>query len=587
MRTIGGALVLACWTSMAAAQPAAPGDAGARLRAFLDAAWEDELRADPLLATAMGDHRYDDRLPVVSREEQARQAEAARARLAQLRAIDRAALPRADRVSYDMYERQLADSVAAFEHGAWRIPITADSGFHTGFAQLPREVPLATVRDYESYIARLRAYPEYVRQHIALMREGLRTGFTLSRVVLEGYDATVSAHVVDAPEKSVFWEPFTAFPPGVPEADRERLRTAGREAVMQGAVAGYREFLDFMVKEYMPGARTTTGASDMPGGRAFYEHLVRAFTTLPLTPEQVHQTGLREVERIRAEMMQVKQRAGFAGDLPAFLEFLRTDKRFFVTTPEQLLKEASWVAKRIDGKLPSLFGRLPRLPYGVEAVPEQIAPKYTAGRYVPAPVGGTRAGTYWVNTYGLESRTLWALEALTLHEAVPGHHLQIALQQELTGLPKFRSVSRVDAFVEGWALYSEHLGLEAGFYKDPYSDFGRLTYEMWRACRLVVDTGLHAKGWTRPQALDYLAANTALSRHEIRTEVDRYISWPGQALAYKTGELKIRELRAKAERELGGRFDLRAFHDAVLANGAVPLSVLEEQVDEFIAASRR
>jgi len=581
---IVAALILAA--AAAGAQPAKTDDAAARLRALLEEAWQDELRADPLLATSVGDHRYDDRLPDASREELDRQAAAARRRLDQLHALDRAVLPRADRVSYDMYERQLGDGLAGYEHGSWRIPITADSGFHTGFAQMPREVPLATARDHESYIARLRAYPAYVRQYVALMREGLRTGFTLPRIVLEGYDVTVRTHVVDAPEKSVFWEPFRAFPPGVPDADRELLRAAGRDAVMQGAVAGYREFLDFMVREYVPGARATTAASDLPGGRAYYEHLVRAFTTLPLTPEQVHQTGLREVERITAEMMQVMQRAGFQGELTAFLEFLRTDKRFFVTTPEQLLKEASWIAKRMDGKLPSLFGRLPRLPYGVEPVPGHLAPKYTAGRYVPAPVGGTRAGTYWVNTYGLESRTLWAMEALTLHEAVPGHHLQIALQQELKGLPQFRTVSRVDAFVEGWALYAERLGLEAGFYKDPYSDFGRLTYEMWRACRLVVDTGLHAKGWTRQQAMDYLAAHTALSRHEIRTEVDRYISWPGQALAYKTGELKIRELRAKAERELGSRFDVRAFHDAVLANGAVPLAVLDEQVDEFIAARR-
>ena len=586
MKTIAGGLVLTFCAAVAAAQ-VPPGDASARLRALLDEAWEDELRAEPLQATSAGDHRFDDRLPDVSPKELERQAGAARRRLEQLRAIDRAALPRQDRISLDMYVRQLGDDVAAFEQGSWRIPLTADSGFHTAFAQLPRQVPLATVRDYENYLARLRAWPAYVRQQVANMREGLRTGFTLPRVVLEGYDVTIRTHVVDAPEKSVFWEPFRTFPPGVPEADRERLRAAGREAVMQGAVAGYREFLDFFVNEYVPGARTTTGASDMPGGRAYYEQRVRAFTTLPLTPEEVHQTGLKEVARIRAEMEQVMKRAGFQGEFPAFLEFLRTDKRFYATTPDQLLKEASRIAKRIDGQLPSLFGRLPRLPYGVEPVPADIAPKYTGGRYVSAPVGSTRAGTYWVNTYALESRPLYTLESLTLHEAVPGHHLQIALQQELTGLPRFRTDARVGAFVEGWALYSERLGLEAGFYQDPYSDFGRLTYEMWRACRLVVDTGLHAKGWTRQQAIDYLAANTALSRHEITTEVDRYISWPGQALGYKIGELKIRELRAKAERELGPRFDLRAFHDAVLANGAVPLSVLEEQVDEFIASSRQ
>lgn len=587
MRALPWTVLAFAAATLAPARPAAtPADAAARLRALLDEAWEDELRADPLLATSTGDHRYDDRLPSVARDELERQAGLARARLERMRAIDRGALAGADRVSYDMYARQLAETLAWHEHRAWRIPITADSGFHTGFAQLPREVPLATVRDYENYIARLRAYPEYVRQHVALMREGLRTGFTLPRVVLDGYDVTVSTHVVEAPEQSVFWAPFAAFPRGVPEGERERLRAAGREAVMQGAVAGYRELLDFMTREYVPGARATTAAADMPGGRAYYAHLVRAFTTLPLTPEQVHETGLREVERIGGEMRQVMRRTGFAGDLPAFLEMLRTDKRFFATTPEQLLKDASRIAKRMDGKLPSLFGRLPRLPYGVEPVPDDLAPKYTGGRYVPAPVGGTRAGTYWVNTYALDSRPLWALEALTLHEAVPGHHLQIALQQELTGLPRFRTVSRVDAFVEGWALYAERLGLEAGFYQDPYSDFGRLTYEMWRACRLVVDTGLHALGWTREQAVDYMAAHTALSRHEIRTEVDRYISWPGQALAYKTGELKIRELRARAERELGPRFDVRAFHDAVLRNGAVPLDILEEQVDQYIAAAR-
>ncbi|HET8647263.1 MAG TPA: DUF885 domain-containing protein [Vicinamibacteria bacterium] len=572
------------------APPAGPAqkasDAAARLHAFLEEAWEEDLRADPLLATSVGDHRYDDRLPSVAREELTRQEAAARRRLDALRAIDRAALSPADRVNYDMYARQLANTVAFHEHRAWRIPINADSGFHTGFAHLPREMRFAGVRDYENYIARLRAFPAYVRQQVEAMREGLRSGFTLPRVVLEGYDSTLRPHVVKAAEDSIFFAPFTTFPAAVPAGEHDRLRAAGREAVMQGAVAGYGELLDFMTREYLPGARPTTAASDMPGGRPYYEQRVRSFTTLAVTPDEVHQTGLREVARIRAEMLDVMRKTGFTGELTAFLEMLRTDKRFFATTPDQLLKEAAWVAKRIDGQLPRLFGRLPRLPYGVEPVPAHIAPKYTAGRYVPAPVGGTRAGTYWVNTYALESRPIWALEALTLHEAVPGHHLQIALQQELTGLPRFRTVADVDAFVEGWALYAERLGLEAGLYQDPYADFGRLTYEMWRACRLVVDTGLHARGWTRQQALDYMAAHTALSRHEIRTEVDRYISWPAQALAYKTGELKIRQLRARAEKELGPRFDVRAFHDAVLQSGAVPLDVLEGQVDDFIAAAR-
>jgi uncharacterized protein (DUF885 family) len=312
---------------------------------------------------------------------------------------------------------------------------------------------------------------------------------------------------------------------------------------------------------------------------------VRRYTTLDTTSDEIHRTGLSEVERISREMDAVMKEVGFAGDLFAFLERLRTDPRFYAKTPEELLKQAAWIAKRMDGALPSLFRRLPRQPYGVEPVPADIAPQYTAGRYVGAPLDSTRAGTYWVNTYALDSRPLYALEALTLHEAVPGHHLQIALARELEDIPPFRRQLYVDAFGEGWGLYAERLGLEAGFYTDPYGNFGRLTYEMWRACRLVVDTGLHARGWTRDRAIAYMAERTALSRHEVTTEVDRYISWPGQALAYKVGELKIRELRERAEEALGPRFDVRRFHDAVLANGAVTLDVLEEQIDAFVADS--
>ena len=513
-----------------------------------------------------------------------RAADRQRATLQRLQAIDGAGLDVPDRISYDMLAREMRDDVADHDFGAWRLPINADSGFHTGFAELPRYTTFTTTRDYRNYLARLRAFPVYVAAQIANMREGLRTGFTLPRVVLDGYDVSIRTHVVEDPEKSVFYAPFRAFPPGVPEADRSALLAEARAAVMDGAVAGYRAFLDFMVHEYIPKTRTTTAAADLPRGREYYAHRVRHFTTLDVTPEEVHQIGLSEVARIRGEMQEVMRQAGFTGDFAAFLQFLRTDPRFYARTPEELLKEASFIAKRMDGKLPSLFGRLPRLPYGVEPVPAHLAPKYTGGRYVPAPMGGTRAGTYWVNTYALESRPLYVLEALTLHEAVPGHHLQIALQQEMEGVPPFRRVAEVGAFVEGWGLYSERLGLEAGFYQDPYRNFGRLTYEMWRACRLVVDTGLHALGWSREKAMDFMAANTALSLHEVRTETDRYISWPGQALAYKMGELKIRELRRMAEKELGPRFDVRAFHDAVLANGAVPLPVLEERIRAYVAA---
>jgi uncharacterized protein (DUF885 family) len=365
------------------------------------------------------------------------------------------------------------------------------------------------VRDYENYVARLRAIPVYFDQHVGLLREGLRTGFTVPRVVLEGYDVTIRTHAVADPEKSVFWSPFEALPPSLPAPERERLRAAGRAAIAEAVVPAYRSLLDFFTREYLPGARTTTAAADLPEGRAYYEWRVRHYTTLETTADEVHAIGQGEVERIRGETRDVIRQVGFTGTFAEFLERLRTDPRFYARTPEDLLKQAAWIAKRMDGKLPSLFRRLPRQPYGVEPVPPDLAPKYTGGRYVGAPLDGTRAAAYWVNTHALESRPLYTLEALTLHEAVPGHHLQIALAKELGALPAFRRYGYVDAFGEGWGLYAERLGLEAGFYTDPYSNLGRLTYEMWRACRLVVDTALHARGWSRAQAIEFMAANTA------------------------------------------------------------------------------
>ena len=391
---------------------------------------------------------------------------------------------------------------------------------------------------------------------------------------------------MESPEKSVFWKPFEHFPAAIPEADRERLRKEGRQAVTDSAVAGYRKFLDFYRKEYLPGTRTTIAAADLPNGRAFYAHQIRRYTTLDLSPDEIHKIGLAEVDRISKEMDAVMKQTGFQGDHAAFVQFLRTDPRFYAKTPQELLERSAWVAKTIDGKLPSLFKTLPRLPYTVQPVPDSIAPKYTAGRYVESPQGSTQPGIYWVNIYKVETRPLYNVTALTLHEAVPGHHLQIALSHELSDLPDFRRYSYISAFGEGWGLYSEWLGLEAGVYTDAYSNFGRLSYEMWRACRLVVDTGVHAKGWTRQQALDYLGSHTALPLHEVETEVDRYISWPGQALSYKLGELKIKELRRRSEQALGPRFDLRDFHDVVLGSGSVPLDVLEKNVNAWIEQRR-
>ena len=561
-------------------------DETAKLHALFDRAWEARLKDDPLFATSVGRHEYNDRLPSISPKDLERQHAEAKAMLAELGAIDRAKLPAAQAVNYDMFRWNLENAVANYELGDYQLPFTADSGFHTDFARLAKDVPLATVKDYENYIARLRAWPMYIREQITHLRRGIARGMTIPRATLTGYDVTMSAHVVDDPAKSVFWEPFDKFPASIPASEHERLRREGRAAVVEGAIAGYHDLLDFFRKEYLPASRTTLGASELPNGRAYYAQKIREFTTLDLTPEAIHKTGLAEVERIAAEMNAVMKKVGFEGDFAAFLKFLRTDPRFYAKTPEQLLERASRIAKRADGKLPALFKTLPRLPYTVEPVPPDLAPKYTTGRYVGAPQGSTQPGIYWVNTYKLESRPLYNLEALTLHEAVPGHHLQIALSRELENLPNFRRFSYISAFGEGWGLYSEWLGIEAGFYTDPYDNFGRLTYEMWRACRLVVDTGLHSMGWTRQQAIDYMATRTALPIHEVTTEVDRYISWPGQALAYKLGELKIKELRRRAEQSLGTRFDVREFHDVVLGSGSVPLNVLEANVNAWIAKSK-
>lgn len=578
------ALMFVAASLPAAAQAA---DAATQLNAILDEAWEVQLREEPLLATNAGDKRYNDRLASVAPADFERRAAFARGILERLAVIDRAALSASDRVSYDMFRRNVQDELAELRFRTWRMPLNAEGSFHSGFARLPFSVPFADTRDYENYIARLRAFPAYARQQMENMREGIRTGLVQPRVILEGFEGTIIPHLVDDPGKSVFWKPFESFPNAVPEPDRERLRSAGRAAIERDVIPVYRSFLEFMTSEYLPKARTSIGASELPEGREYYAHLVKHYTTLDVSPDQVHELGLQEVARIKSEMDEVLKQLEWEKGFPAFLQFLRTDPRFYPKSAEELLEAASFIAKRMDGKLPSLFKTLPRQPYGVEHVPPDLAPKYTAGRYNGAPIESNRAGMYWVNTYALDTRTLYTLEALTLHEAVPGHHLQTSLQQELQGLPSFRRYDYVNAFGEGWGLYSERLGLEAGFYKDPYSNFGRLTYEMWRACRLVVDTGMHWKGWTRDQALQYLGQNTALSLHEVTTETDRYIGWPGQALAYKMGELKIRELRLRAEKALGARFDVREFHDAVLRNGSVPLAVLEGQIDAYIAEAKR
>ena len=561
-------------------------NAAVELHAIFDEAWQFRLQENPLFATSVGVHTSGDRLPSLAPEDLLRRQRYWKVTLDRLNQIALESLGKRDQINTRIFKRSIEDRLAGYKFKSYLMPFNADSGFHTGLARLAKRVPLATVQDYENYIARLRAIPRYMDEHLAFMQEGIDAGMTVPKVVLDGYEVTIETHVVDDATESVFYEPFETFPVAVPLKHHERLRAEGKQAIMEAAVEGYRTFLEYFVGEYVPNARETIGASELPNGRAYYEQQVKHYTTLDLTAAEIHQIGLQEVERIHEEMMMVIDEVGFKGSFADFLTFLRTDSQFYVETPEDLLKEASYIAKRMDAKLPSLFGHLPRLPYGVESVPDHIAPKYTAGRYVGPSEGSTEPGYYWVNTYALESRPLYNLEALTFHEAAPGHHLQNAIARELKDLPNFRRFSYLSAFGEGWGLYCEWLGLEAGFYTDPYSNFGRLTYEMWRACRLVVDTGMHAMGWTRDRAMDFLASNTALPLYEVRTETDRYISWPGQALAYKMGELKIKELRRHAEDVLAQDFDVREFHDVVLGNGSVPLDVLEEQVKSWVETRR-
>jgi uncharacterized protein (DUF885 family) len=573
---------LAMVLSWCSAVCAAESDAGKQLSQLLDDHWEWTVSENPLFATSTGDHRFNDKLPKVSVADSKRRHEKDQEFFERWKAIERDELSDAEQVNYDIIGRQLREDLAEYDFGSHLIPITHRSGFHVEFPELRRETPLETTEDYENYLARLRTFDDYAAGHIELMRAGMAAEQTLPEVVLRKWEPSIEAHIVDNPERSLLYEPLVKFPSGVPESERARLCEAAREAIDDSVVAGYRRFRDFMRDEYVPAARGSIGASALPEGRDFYRHRVRKFTTLDLTPDEVHQMGLDEVPRIRREMDEVIRRAKFEGDFAEFVEYLEKEPRFYAETPEQLMKECSLILKKMDGELPRLFGHLPRMPYGLRPVPDYIAPRTTSAYYQRPTGDGTRAGFFYLNTYNLKARPLFALQALALHEAVPGHHLQLAIQQELEDLPKFRRFSDVTAFIEGWALYSERLGLESGFYEDPYSDFGRLSMEMWRACRLVVDTGIHWKDWTREKAIAFLDENSAQPLHNIEAEVDRYIAWPGQALAYKVGELKIRQLRQVAEEKLGERSDLRAFHDVVLGGGAVPLDVLEESVNTWI-----
>ena len=575
--------VLALLVASVAGAVVAAGDAAARFAGLVEREWQWRLREFPVFATYVGVHDFDDRLEDASLAAWERRGRETEAFLAELDRIGRDGLDGRDRVDFDIFRAQLLDRRDSIRFGEHLLTLNADSGFHTSFTLLHMSVPLATARDYENYLARLEAFPLWLDQHVERMREGLRRGMTIPRATLEGIEATIRPLAGGAPEAHPVFAPFDRLPATLEPATRDRLRERGRAVIAERVIPGYARFLGFMTAEYLPGCRDSLAATALPDGEAFYRFQVRRYTTLEMEPREIHELGLREVASIRAEMERTIAATGFEGGFDEFLRFLRTDPRFYARSAEELLKEAAWIAKRADAGLPRLFGRLPRQPYGVMAVPPALAPKYTSGRYSGSPRESSEPGWYWVNTHALEQRPLYNLEALTLHEAVPGHHLQGALAEEAEAVRPFRRFDYISAFGEGWGLYSEWLGNEMGFYTDPYRRFGYLGYQAWRACRLVVDTGLHQLGWSRQQAIDYLAANTALPLVEATTEIDRYISWPGQALSYYVGYLKLRELRARAEKTLGERFDVRAFHDAVLEEGSVPLPVLEHRIDGWIA----
>jgi uncharacterized protein (DUF885 family) len=494
--------------------------------------------------------------------------------LSDVEAIPRDDLSPAEQVDYDVYRPQLEALIADQKFRGYEMPANSDSSFWTDLGGTARR-NFRTLTDYQNYIALLRDVPRYFREQTDEMRAGLRRGFTPPKVTLVGRDASIAAVADAKPEASLFYAPFKEMPANIPAAEQEKLRAAGASAIADSVAPAFRDLLAFMRDEYIPHARETLAAEALPDGKAYYQAQIKEYTTLDLSPDAIHAMGLKEVARIHEEMVAAMHEAGFKGDFPAFLVYLRTDPKFYAKTPEELLMRAAWIAKTFDGKASQYFGLLPRGRFAIKPVPADMAPFYTAGRGGP--------GVYLVNTYDLKSRPLYNLTALTLHESAPGHAFQMPLAAERKDLPEFRQKSYISAYGEGWALYSERLGLEMGMYETPYDKFGMWGYQMWRACRLVVDTGIHAKGWTREQAIAYLKDNTALPEHEIETEVDRYISWPGQALSYYLGEMAILDARAKAEKALGDKFNLRAFHDAVLEEGSVPLPVLAARIDRFIA----
>jgi uncharacterized protein (DUF885 family) len=591
-------LLAALSLTLACTAQAPTGGAGP-LDTLLVEDWAFWMSEYPEAATSVGFPGQDARWTDYSAPAIARRAARLRESQTRLQRIDRAGIRGPDELNYDLYRELLDTAVQGLDLGndampirgviprSLRMPLNQMEGVQQDIPRTIALMPAATVADYENIVARLRASGALIDQTIALMRQGVSQGQTPPKITLRDVAAQVQAQIVADPMSSPMLAAFRNWPAAVSAADRERLRQAAVAAFTEQTRPAFVRLHEFLAGTYVPACRETTAASALPNGAALYTYNVRWHTTTARTPREIHELGEAEVKRIRAEMDKVIASVGFRGGFDAFKQFLRTSPQFFFRDAASLVSAYRDVAKRADPELARLFGRLPQTPYGVVPVPDAVAPSQTTAYYEPGAFGAGRPGNMFANTYRLDARPRWEMEALTLHEAVPGHHLQIALAQELTSLPEFRKNSSYTAYVEGWALYAESLGEEMGFYQDPYAKFGQLTYEMWRAVRLVVDTGLHAMGWTRQQAIDFFAANTAKTTQDITVEVDRYIVWPGQALGYKMGQLKIRELRTKAERDLGPRFDVRSFHDTILGQGAVPLDVLERIVSDWTATRAR
>ena len=577
---LAGVMMLASATAgLAASGQAEPVAAAAqsaadqRLKALYNgyAAWDAGETAN--FQNAAGETKPTDHLPKIDAATQQRRAAHLQELLTQLNAIPEAQLSAEEKVNAAVFRTVLENAISELHFRLWEMPFNSDSNFWT---YLNESGPLEDAAEYRRYIGRMRDLPRYFDDEMVNMRAGLARGFSVPRATLEGRDASISAFLADDVSKSPFHTAFDTMPATIPAAEQQALRAEGEAAIRDAVQPAYRKLLDFYRTEYLPKTRTTVGAHDLPDGDAFYRAQIREYTTTDLGPEEIHQLGLKQVAQIEAEMRRTMAETGFKGSFEDFLKFLKTDPQFIAKTPDELMGVSSYVAKRTDNVIGKYFGKLPRRRFGIIPVPDALAPFYTSGR------GGLEYCQ--MNTYNLPVRPLYNIPALTLHECEPGHSFQAALSEEQKALPRFRQNLYFSGYGEGWGLYCEWLGNEMGIYRNPYERFGQQSYAMWRAARLVIDTGVHRYGWSRQQAIDYLASHTALSQHEVETEVDRYISWPGQALSYKLGELTIRRLRAEAEAKLGPKFDIRAFHDTFLDMGAVPLTVLEQQMRAWMAA---